>query len=145
MLERWVNEALVGADYQYDDDDATIELTIRIVSTAESAELNEQWRHRSGATNVLSFPFEPPPGIKMSLLGDIVICAAKVHSEAQAQYKTENAHWAHLVIHGVLHLLGYDHIETSDADCMEALEIQILQQLGYANPYELPIRPTHSE
>ena len=125
----WVETALAGRR-----DEA--ELTIRIVDDAESAELNETYRGKQGPTNVLSFPFEAPPGVELPLLGDIVICAPKVVREALEQVKPLEAHWAHLTIHGCLHLLGYDHIEPEEAEAMEALETELLAALGYANPYE---------
>lgn len=112
-----------------------MELTIRIVDASEGRELNEQWRHRSYATNVLSFPFESPAGLLFPLLGDIVICAPVVEQEAKEQNKSLWAHWAHLVIHGTLHLLGHDHLEETQAQVMESLEIAALQSLGYPNPY----------
>ena len=112
------------------------ELSIRIVDEAESADLNHTYRHKSGPTNVLSFPCEVPDGVPLDLLGDLVICAPVVAREAQAQGKASEAHWAHMVIHGVLHLRGYDHIDTAEAERMEALEIDILSRLGYPNPYE---------
>jgi probable rRNA maturation factor len=112
------------------------EIVIRIVDETESAELNGQYRHKAGPTNVLSFPFEVPEGIPNRLLGDLVICAAVVEREAREQGKTLEAHWAHMVVHGVLHLQGYDHISDSDAAVMEAEEIAILKNLGFPNPYE---------
>ncbi|MGX2040200.1 rRNA maturation RNase YbeY [Methylocaldum sp. MU1018] len=112
------------------------ELVIRIVDETESAELNEHYRHKAGPTNVLSFPFEVPKGIPNDLLGDLVICAAVVEREAREQGKNPEAHWAHMVVHGVLHLQGYDHISESDAAVMEAEEIAILDRLGFPNPYE---------
>ena len=128
-LHHWVEATLIGANYRQD-----AELTIRIVNEAESTALNETYRHKQGPTNVLSFPFEAPPGIDSPLLGDIVICAPVVLGEAIHQGKTPSAHWAHLVTHGVLHLLGYDHDE-EQAEVMEALEIRILAGLGYPDPY----------
>ncbi|MBK9951136.1 MAG: rRNA maturation RNase YbeY [Candidatus Competibacteraceae bacterium] len=128
-LHRWAEAALAGANYQKD-----AELTIRIVNEAESTALNETYRRKQGPTNVLSFPFESPPEVESSLLGDIVICAPVVLREAVSQGKTLAAHWAHLVAHGVLHLLGYDHDE-EQADAMESLEIHILAGLGYPDPY----------
>lgn len=124
----WVDQALLGRT------DFT-ELTIRLVGYRESAQLNQTFRHKSGPTNILSFVFEPPPGITTSLLGDLAICAPLVHREAKQQGKTYQAHWAHLVIHGCLHLIGYDHQISTDASKMEALEIQLLEELGYENPY----------
>ena len=102
----------------------------------EVHELNREWRGKDKPTNVLSFPFEAPPGVDIPLLGDIIICAAVVEHEASEQGKALEAHWAHMVIHGTLHLLGYDHIEEGEAEEMEGLEIRLLAGLGYANPYE---------
>jgi probable rRNA maturation factor len=112
------------------------ELTIRIVDEHESAQLNETYRHKSGATNVLSFPFEAPPGVSLSLLGDVVICASVVKREAREQSKDSSAHWAHMVVHGVLHLLGYDHETPAESEQMEAQETRILGALGFDNPYD---------
>lgn len=128
-FRRWAEAALAGAGYAKD-----AELTLRIVNEAEITALNETYRRKQGPTNVLSFPFEAPPEVDSSLLGDIVICAPVVLREAVSQDKTPEAHWAHLVAHGVLHLLGYDHDETQAA-AMESLEIRILTNLGYADPY----------
>ena len=113
------------------------EVTVRVVDEAESQQLNHSYRGKAKPTNVLSFPFQCPPGIEMSLLGDLVICAPVVANEAQEQGKATEAHWAHMVVHGCLHLLGFDHIKDDEAEQMEAEEIQILQQLGFANPYLL--------
>jgi probable rRNA maturation factor len=113
-----------------------LELSIRIVDEEEGLYLNQRWRGKAYATNVLSFPFESTPGIPIPLLGDIVICAPVVAKEAYEQQKALQAHWAHLVIHGVLHLLGYDHIEDDDATVMEGLEVQLLAKLAYPNPYQ---------
>ncbi|HHW77910.1 MAG TPA: rRNA maturation RNase YbeY [Xanthomonadaceae bacterium] len=128
-FRHWAAAALVGADYS-----KNAELTIRVVNEAESTALNETYRHKQGPTNVLSFPFEAPPEVETPLLGDIVICAPVVLREAVSQGKTLAAHWAHLVAHGVLHLLGYDHDE-AQAEAMESLEIRILAGLGYPDPY----------
>ena len=124
----WAQAALAGHD--------GAELTIRIVDEAESAELNEGYRHKQGPTNVLSFPFEAPPGVALPLLGDIIICAPVVERQAAEQGKAPAAHWAHMVVHGCLHLLGHDHIEESEAQAMESLETDILSGLGYPDPYE---------
>lgn len=113
------------------------EVTIRIVDEAESHELNMTYRGKDKSTNVLSFPFEAPPGMELPLLGDLVICRQVVEQEAREQNKAVNAHWAHMVVHGSLHLLGYDHIVDEEADEMEAIEIEIMQSLGHPDPYLL--------
>jgi probable rRNA maturation factor len=113
----------------------TAQLTIRIVDEAESAELNERFLGKQGPTNVISFPYEPIPGIPDNILGDIVICAPLVVKEADEQDKTILAHWAHLVIHGLLHLLGYDHQTDKEAEEMEKLEVKILKKLKFPSPY----------
>ena len=129
----WVESALRAAQHQADES----ELTVRIVTEEESAELNQAYRHKDGPTNVLSFPFEAIPGIDLPLLGDLVICAPVVVKEAAEQSKSAISHWAHMSVHGCLHLLGYDHIDPAEAEAMEALEISILKALGYDNPYEV--------
>ena len=131
---RWVNAALDGAGYQPPQGLPT-EITLRIVDSDESQTLNRTYRGKDKPTNVLSFPFDGPEGVPLALLGDLVICAPVVAQESQEQNKTGQAHWAHLVIHGTLHLLGFDHIEEDEAAEMEALEVQILAGLGYADPY----------
>lgn len=113
------------------------ELSIRLVDEDESAELNQQYRGKSGPTNVLSFPFESPAPIEPQLLGDLVICVPVVEREAQQQGKKSCDHWAHMVVHGCLHLLGYDHIKEDEAEQMEAMEVEILASLHIANPYVL--------
>ncbi len=110
-------------------------ISLRIVDEVEGRQLNDTWRHRDYPTNVLSFPFENLPGMQLPFLGDIVICAPIVVQEAQQQGKSVEAHWAHLVTHGILHLLGYDHLEETQAQIMETLETDILHHLGYPNPY----------
>ncbi|NKQ11141.1 rRNA maturation RNase YbeY [Pseudomonas sp. SST3] len=115
---------------------ADSELTIRLVDEAEGRELNRTWRQKDYATNVLSFPADVPDGLlDIPLLGDLVICAPVVEREAVEQGKAPQAHWAHLVIHGCLHLLGYDHIDDDEAEEMESLERQLLAELGHADPY----------
>ncbi|KRS22404.1 MAG: rRNA maturation RNase YbeY [Alishewanella agri] len=130
QFQRWLQAAILPFQ-----DEA--EVTIRIVDEPESQQLNLQYRGKDKATNVLSFPFQCPPGIELPLLGDLVICAGVVRAEAAEQNKPLAAHWAHMVVHGCLHLLGFDHINDADAEQMEAEEIQILQQLGISNPYLL--------
>ncbi|MGN5592976.1 rRNA maturation RNase YbeY [Stutzerimonas nitrititolerans] len=115
---------------------ADSELTIRLVDEAEGRELNHTWRQKDYATNVLSFPADVPDELlDIPLLGDLVICVPVVAREAAEQGKPLEAHWAHLVIHGCLHLLGYDHIDDAEADEMEALERQLLAELGHPDPY----------
>jgi probable rRNA maturation factor len=124
------------------DTESFPELSIQVVDEASISELNETYRHKAGPTNVLSFPFEAPPGLPeeeaRQMLGDIVICAQVVNREAEQQQKTQRAHWAHMVVHGVLHLLGYDHLSDEEAEEMESLEIQLLNQLAFPNPYQEP-------
>jgi probable rRNA maturation factor len=113
-------------------------VTIRIVNKAESQRLNKRYRHKNKPTNVLSFTSDPSLAtLGFNLLGDIVICAPIVEQEAQKQGKNPLHHWAHLVIHGILHLLGYDHIENLAAQKMESIEIKLLAKLHIPNPYEL--------
>ncbi|AFJ47785.1 rRNA maturation RNase YbeY [Shimwellia blattae] len=114
---------------------AESEVTVRIVDEPESHELNLTYRGKDKSTNVLSFPFEAPPGMEMPLLGDLVICRQVVEREAQEQDVSPDAHWAHMVVHGSLHLLGYDHIEDDEAEEMESLETEIMLALGYDDPY----------
>jgi probable rRNA maturation factor len=136
-LERWTLAALRAGEVG--DDGADAELTIRIVDADEGADLNQRYRGRRGPTNVLSFPFEPPPGVGgfWPLLGDVVVCAPVVAREAAEQGKAVEAHWAHMVVHGVLHLIGYDHQEPAEAQTMETLETVILGGLGFPPPYAI--------
>ena len=112
-----------------------VEMTVRIVDEAESHELNLTYRGKDRPTNVLSFPFECPDEVELPLLGDLVICRQVVEREAVEQEKPLMAHWAHMVVHGSLHLLGYDHVEDNEAEEMESLETQIMQGLGFDDPY----------
>ncbi|WP_211227318.1 rRNA maturation RNase YbeY [Ferrimonas kyonanensis] len=127
QFQRWAEAALQQREIA--------ELSIRLVSSDESQELNRDYRGKDKPTNVLSFPFEAPPMIPTDLIGDLVICAEVVEKEAKEQQKTSSDHWAHMVVHGCLHLIGYDHIEDEEAEQMEALERQILAGLGIADPY----------
>ena len=111
------------------------ELTIRLVDEQESQQLNKEYRSKDAPTNVLSFPFESPIPMELPLLGDLIICKQVVETQANEQGKSKMAHWAHMVVHGCLHLLGYDHINKEDAQTMESREIAIMGQLGFANPY----------
>lgn len=110
-------------------------LTVRVVDARESQSLNNQYRGKQAPTNVLSFPSQLPEFVEPDYLGDLVICAEVVNREAQEQNKAADAHWAHMLIHGVLHLLGYDHIKDEEAAAMEALESKIVIAMGYAAPY----------
>jgi len=114
---------------------ADFELTVRFVASEESQMLNRDYRGRDKPTNVLSFPFEAPPGVAIALLGDLVICHDVVASEARQQQKPLVEHYAHMVVHGTLHLLGLDHIEDDEADIMEQLEREILAGFGISDPY----------
>ncbi len=110
-------------------------VTLRVVGVDEGAELNRTWRGKRGPTNVLSFPLEAPPGAPEPQLGDIVVCAPVIEREAAEQGKPIAAHWAHMVVHGLLHLAGHDHQAVNEATTMERLEIDLLAQLGYPDPY----------
>jgi probable rRNA maturation factor len=134
QIKAWVDAALAGSGQGH-------HCVVRIVDLPESAELNRQYRHKQGPTNILSFPFDWPEGIGDSnddgriYLGDLVICAPVVEKEAFEQNKVLKHHWAHIVIHGVLHLMGYDHIDEAEAERMETREIAILETLHISNPY----------
>lgn len=127
----WVAAALTGLR-------ETAEVSIRIVDPDEGRELNRRYRGRDYATNVLSFPAELPPGVDLPVLGDLAICAAVVEREAHEQAKTSRAHWAHMTVHGVLHLLDYDHHDDEEAAVMEGRERTVLAELGYPDPYVMP-------
>ena len=129
-FRRWAAAALAGARRKQ-----SAELSLRIVGAREARSLNQRYRGKDYATNVLSFPAELPRGIKSPLLGDIVICAPEVIREARQQNKQVRDHYAHLTIHGVLHLLGFDHLNDADAAKMEALETRVLASLGVGDPY----------
>lgn len=134
LMIKWVTQAL---DTQHN----SAELTLRIVDEAEGQALNKEWRKKDYATNVLSFAVGEPMEHAPNLLGDIVICAPIVEQEANEQGKSLEAHWAHLITHGVLHLQGYEHESDEDASIMESKEILILEKNGYANPYEMELQP----
>lgn len=128
QFREWIGNTLDGI---HDN----VELTIRIVDVEEMTELNETYRKKHGPTNVLSFPAEIDETFGMHLLGDIIVCAPVVAQEANDANIDLIAHWAHMVVHGTLHLLGYDHIESNEANVMEELETKILTKLGYPAPY----------
>ncbi len=127
---------LISGQKSIESDPFDFELSIRLVDEQESAELNSTYRSKTGPTNVLSFPFESIHPMKPRLLGDLVICTSVVEKEALAQNKVKQDHWAHMVVHGCLHLLGYDHIDDDEADEMEALEVIILKSLLINDPYQ---------
>jgi probable rRNA maturation factor len=127
-LTGWAEAALTNARDE-------VEMVIRIVDEAESQQLNREFRGKDKPTNVLSFPFEAPREVSLPLLGDLVICAPVVSLEAQQQHKTLEAHWAHMVVHGTLHLQGYDHQNDQQAQLMEDKEREILQALNFSDPY----------
>lgn len=128
MLQTWASAAYL---------DKTPAVASLLVTTPDEIQkLNKQYRDKDKATNVLSFPMQSPEEVDVCLLGDIVLCASVIDEEAQQQSKTRFSHWAHMVVHGMLHLQGYDHIDNDDAEKMEQLEINILNQLGFKSPYE---------
>ncbi|WP_461481148.1 rRNA maturation RNase YbeY [Porticoccus sp.] len=129
LVQQWASAALAELDRD-------TELSVRIVDAEESAELNQQYRHKQGPTNVLSFPADLPEELNLPLLGDLVICAPVVAREAAEQSKSATAHWAHMVVHGCLHLIGYDHLADDEAEAMETLETRILVGLGFPPPYQ---------
>ncbi len=128
LLQSWASAAYL---------DKTPAVASLLVTTSDEIQkLNKQYRDKDKATNVLSFPMQSPDEVDLSLLGDVVLCAAVIKQEAEQQSKTGRSHWAHMVVHGMLHLQGYDHIDNDDAEEMEQMEIDILNQLGFDNPYE---------
>ncbi|HHT00338.1 MAG TPA: rRNA maturation RNase YbeY [Thiomicrospira sp.] len=135
QCQKWVS-----ASIQSPRSSQPVELTIRIVDIEESQALNSEYRGKDKPTNVLSFEFEQPPGLvdigeALPYLGDLVICADVVKEEAKQQNKSLEAHWAHMIVHGTLHLQGYDHIDEGEAEEMEGIEIEIMHSLGYTDPY----------
>jgi probable rRNA maturation factor len=111
------------------------ELSVRIVDTDEGRALNRDYRDKDYATNVLSFPAELPPGVPLPILGDLVLCAPVIAREAEEQGKPLKHHYAHMLVHGVLHLLGHDHMDEAEAEAMEAIEREVLAGLGIPDPY----------
>jgi len=129
-LEHWIRTTL-----NHSDQFIKADLCVRIVDESESAHLNETYRKKQGATNVLTFPYRDHTE-EHQLHGDIVVCAPVVTAEAADHKKTTQAHWTHMIVHSILHLLGYDHTNDADADAMESLEVKILNSLNISNPYE---------
>lgn len=140
LICEWALQALAGNTDKTD-------VTIRIVDLDEMTELNQAYRHKKGPTNVLSFPAELPEEAanEFPILGDIVICAEVVNQEAVQQHKSPHSHWAHMVVHGIFHLLGYDHVKDDEAEEMERREIEVMQKLGFANPYKDGEHSSHHE
>ncbi|MCO1333871.1 rRNA maturation RNase YbeY [Microbulbifer sp. OS29] len=128
VINSWIQKALATHRKE-------AELSVRIVDESESQDLNFRYRGKDKPTNVLSFQTDFPAELDLPMLGDLVICAPIVAQEAEQQSKSLLAHWAHMVVHGTLHLLGYDHIEDADAEEMENLETGLLASLGFADPY----------
>jgi probable rRNA maturation factor len=127
LVQQWAEKACLCDDQ--------VVTSVQIVSKDEMRELNNTWRGKNRPTNVLSFPMQSPDEIDLKILGDLALCADVINTEAIQQHKPAQAHWAHMVVHGMLHLQGYDHIDEHQAEEMEALEIRILDQLGFDNPY----------
>jgi len=132
QIAPWLEQALLQIDYT-----SAVEVNIRAVSAEESAQLNLHYRGKNNPTNVLSFPSDIPDFVESQHIGDIAICAEVLLNEANVQGKTNAAHWAHLCVHGLLHLLGYDHINEQDAAEMEAIEIATLSALSIDDPYQV--------
>ena len=128
-IVHWARAAMQG------DKRDQAEVSVRIVDEQEIVDLNRRFRRKPEPTNVLSFPFEDPPGVHTALLGDVVICAPFVCREAHTHGRQALAHWAHMLVHGIMHLRGYDHKTPSEADAMESMEARILEHLGFPNPF----------
>ena len=132
--QRWAESALQL--------DSSNEASLRVVSRGEMQALNRDYRGKDKPTNILSFPMQVPEEVGLRLLGDLAACAEVIETEAREQGKSAEAHWAHMIVHGMLHLQGYDHIEPADAERMEATEIAILRDLGFNDPYN-PVTDDH--
>lgn len=128
QLQLWANEACL--------EDTEVVTSMQMLSKKEMQALNRDFSGKDKSTNVLSFPMQLPEQVEINLLGDLALCAEVINQEAKQQDKTRDAHWAHMVVHGMLHLQGYDHLKQDEAELMESLEIKILDKLGFASPYE---------
>jgi probable rRNA maturation factor len=127
-IQQWAQASYLG-------NDAAV-VSMQIVSSDEMQELNKNYRGKDKPTNVLSFPMEIPADIGINILGDLALCVEVIEQEAKQQGKSSEVHWAHMIVHGMLHLQGYDHIEDEEAEIMEAQEIEIMKGLGFDNPYK---------
>jgi probable rRNA maturation factor len=127
QVQKWAEPACLS--------EGPVITSVQIVSNDEMRELNKTWRGNNRPTNVLSFPMQSPAEVELNILGDLALCAPVINAEARQQHKPLQAHWAHMVVHGMLHLQGFDHEDEQQADEMETLEIRILGQLGFDNPY----------
>ena len=127
-LQRWAQASYSG--------NKEVIASLQIVASDEMQRLNKEYRAKDKPTNVLSFPMELPDEVGINILGDLALCDEVIESEAKQQDKTAESHWAHMVVHGMLHLQGYDHIEDNEAETMEAKEIEIMKSLGFENPYQ---------
>lgn len=134
---RWASAAIAAVD-------AASEVTIRVVDREKMKNANKEWRKQNKATNILSFPADFPSQTGINYLGDLLICADVLLEESQLQEKSLHAHWAHIVVHGMLHLQGFDHIDTQQASEMESREVEILATFGYNNPYQHPLESKQS-
>ncbi len=132
-MSRWANAAARASGVAVPPG---TELSVRLVDSEEGTQLNRRYRGGRGATNVLSFPFEQPPGVHVPLLGDVVVCVPVVRREASEQGKTLESHFAHMTVHATLHLLGYDHHDEPGAQAMESLETLVMTRLGFKDPYQ---------
>ena len=136
QIEHWAEQAVLMSRHRHNE---KLLMSVRIVEESEITDLNRTYRGKNKATNVLSFPFDIPPGLPAEEsegeLGDVIVCASVVEQEAREQHKTSEAHWAHMIIHGTLHLLGYDHETEAEAQQMESLEKAVMHELGYTDPY----------
>ena len=130
QISAWVDAVLQQQNWS-----GEASISVRVVDEDEMRVLNQTYRHKLGSTNILSFPFSAPEGVDLPLLGDLVVCLPVLRREAQQQGKTMLQHWAHLIVHGTLHLLGYDHIDASDAEVMENREREILTLFAIPDPY----------
>ena len=127
-FQHWAQASYPGSD--------EVIVSLQVVASDEMQDLNKNYRGKDKPTNVLSFPMEVPDEVGINLLGDLALCDEVIESEAKQQGKAAEAHWAHMVVHGMLHLQGFDHINDDEAEAMEAKEIEVMKNLGFDNPYK---------